>query len=174
MLLLRLWHDRWAHGINREGCGGLAGIRNLNIKIFRLEINIGNPASWRGIGHGESRRIGAAAAKRFGSDDTRPVKLFFQDEGRFGRMSNLASCWAPEGIRPHLEHQIVRQYTHVFSAVCPEDGESFSLTLPYADTEAMTIFLEAFSKEYSKYRVVIIMDQAAWHKLGNLCRHENI
>lgn len=115
-----------------------------------------------------------ATAKKFGEGDRRPIKLFFQDEGRFGRMGHLVGCWAPGGMRPHLEHQIVRQYTHVFSAVCPEDGESFSLILPYADTEAMTIFLDAFSKTYSNYRTIVVMDQAAWHKSKKLGWYGNV
>lgn len=115
-----------------------------------------------------------AAAKKFGENDRRPLKLFFQDEGRFGRIDTLVGCWAPHGVRPCLDQQIIRQYTHVFSAVCPQDGESFSLILPYADTQAMTIFLDELSKEYSQYRVVIVMDQAAWHKSKSLGVFENI
>lgn len=115
-----------------------------------------------------------AATKKFKEDDKRPLKLFFQDEGRFGRIDTLVGCWAPSGVRPCLEQQIIRQYTHVFSAVCPWDGESFSLILPYADTKAMTIFLSELSKEYSQYRIVVVMDGAAWHKSKNLGVFENI
>lgn len=115
-----------------------------------------------------------AAAKKFGDNDKRPLKLFFQDEGRFGRIDNLVACWAPYSVRPCLAQQIIRQYTHVFTAVCPHDGESFSLILPYADTQAMTIFLDELSKEYSRNRIVIVMDQAAWHKSKRLGVFENI
>ena len=115
-----------------------------------------------------------AASKMGKENDPRPVKLFFQDEARFGRIDTLVHCWAPRQIRPHLDQQIIRQYTHVFSAVCPQDGESFSLILPYADTEGMTIFLDAFSKTYSDYRVVVVMDGAPWHRTGKLRKFENI
>jgi transposase len=33
------------------------------------------------------------------AQDTRPVKLFFQDEARFGRIDSVSSCWVPEGSR---------------------------------------------------------------------------
>ena len=33
-----------------------------------------------------------AAALNFGEDDNRPIKLFFEDEGRFGRSNNLSRC----------------------------------------------------------------------------------
>ncbi|MGC8490893.1 MAG: IS630 family transposase [Syntrophobacteraceae bacterium] len=100
--------------------------------------------------------------------------MFFQDEARFGRISDLFSCWAPEGMRPVIQAQIIRQYTHVFGAVCPNDGESFSLILPYADSEAMEMFLAELSKQYDQYRLVLVMDQASWHRTPNLLKFENI
>jgi hypothetical protein len=33
-----------------------------------------------------------ATAKGFDKEDTRPIKLLFQDEGRFGRISDAAHC----------------------------------------------------------------------------------
>ena len=70
--------------------------------------------------------------------------------------------------------QIIRQYTHIFSAVCPNDGESFSLILPYADSETMEMFLAELSKQYSQHRLVLVMDQASWHRTSNLNRFENV
>jgi transposase len=100
--------------------------------------------------------------------------VFFQDEARFGRISDLFSCWAPEGVRPIMQAQIIRQYTYVFGAVCPHDGESFSLILPYADSEAMEIYMKGLSEQYSQYRLILVMDQAAWHRTDNLKKFENI
>lgn len=116
----------------------------------------------------------ATAAESFSPEDSRPLKLFFQDEARFGRISDLFSCLAPDGVRPVIQAQIIRQYTHIFGAVCPNDGESFSLILPYADSGAMEIFLGELSRQYSQYRLVLVMDQAAWHRTSNLMKFENI
>jgi hypothetical protein len=116
----------------------------------------------------------ASAAKDFGEEDNRPIKLLFQDEGRFGRISDPAHCWAPKGIRPIVPTHIVREYTHVFSAVCPHDGQSCSLILPYADTYAMKIFLQECSEYFKNYRVIMVMDQAAWHRTSDIGVFENI
>ena len=116
----------------------------------------------------------AAAAQTFSPQDHRPLKVFFHDEARFGRISDLFACWAPEGTRPVVMAQIVRQYTHLFSAVCPNDGDSFSLIMPYADSEAMETFLKEMSKQYSRYRLILVMDQAAWHRTSNLREFGNI
>jgi len=45
-------------------------------------------------------------------------------------------------MRPEVPSQIVREYVYVFGAVSPKDGRDDSLVLPYADTEAMMIFLK--------------------------------
>lgn len=116
----------------------------------------------------------AVAAETFEQGDKRPLKVFFQDEARFGRMSNPVHCWVPAGIRPLVPMQRVRDYTYVYSAVCPEDGESFSLILPYANTEMMTLYLTEFSRSYKDYRVVMIMDGASWHKAKGIETFENI
>lgn len=102
------------------------------------------------------------------------MKTFFQDEGRFGRMADPVRCWAPVGVRPVVKTQMVREYTHIFSVVCPKDGQSFSLILPFADTPAMQLFLEELSQQFQQYRLVLVMDRAAWHRSKALGTFENI
>lgn len=116
----------------------------------------------------------AAACQTFSPEDKRPLKVFFQDEGRFGRICKPTACWVPKGFRPTVKSQFIRQYTHVFSAACPNDGQSISLILPHANTEAMKIFLQECSKQLKKYRVVMVMDGASWHKDSMLDEFENI
>ncbi len=102
------------------------------------------------------------------------MKLFFQDEGRFGRINNIKKCWVPKKDRAIVGQQIIRQYTYAFTAVCPETGENYSLILPWADTATMNIFLSGFSKEFERYRVVMVMDKAGWHRSNDLKIPENI
>lgn len=102
------------------------------------------------------------------------MKVFFEDEARFGRMYDPIHCWAPPGVRPRVLRQRVREYTHVFSAACPADGETFSMILPYADTQMMTLFLQRFSTHYAHHRIVMVMDGAAWHRATALGQFENI
>jgi len=42
------------------------------------------------------------------------LEVFFQDEARFGRMSNPARCWAPAGFHPIVPMQRVREYTYIY------------------------------------------------------------
>jgi len=115
-----------------------------------------------------------AAAQSFCRQDSRPLKTFFQDEARFGRMTDPVNCWAPGGLRPLVKTHMIREYTHVFSAACPSDGQTFSLILPFADTPAMQLFLEELSQQFKDCRLVVVMDRAAWHRSKELGPFENI
>ncbi len=115
-----------------------------------------------------------ATAKTFDPQDTRPLKVYFQDEARFGRMHMPRRCWAQPGCRPEVRLQQVREYTYVYSAVSPSDGENFSFILPWANTEMMEIFLKNFADYTQANRVVMVMDQASWHRSKTLQRYDNI
>jgi len=101
-------------------------------------------------------------------EDNRPIKLFFQDEARFGRIDNVTSCWVPKGSRALVGNQIIREYTYLYGAFCPETGDSLSLILPYANGDCMNIFLKSMSEKFIEYRIILAMDNASWHssKIG--------
>ena len=88
----------------------------------------------------------------------------FEDEARFGRMSDPIRCWAPSDCRPQVSTHRVRQYTHVFGSVCPQDGELISLILPDADTEAMSFYLAEVSRRHPDEHVLMFLDRAGWHQ----------
>ena len=50
----------------------------------------------------------------------RPVRVMFEDEARFGRITEPRRCWAPPGVRPEVNTQIVREYEYVYGAVSPK------------------------------------------------------
>lgn len=98
----------------------------------------------------------------------------FQDEGRFGRINEPRRCWAPKGIRPNVHLQFVREYTYAYVAVSPHDGVMDSLILPEVNAEAMSIFLAELAKRHPYEFIMVVMDQAAWHKANDLVIPENI
>jgi len=120
----------------------------------------------------EAVASGCLAQERL--EKSNPVRVMFMDEGRFGRMDSPRRCWAPAGIRPIVCAQMVREYLYGYIAVSPLDGDMVSLVLPEVNTEAMSIFLREVSSYYSSEHVVMIMDQAGWHKAKSLVVPENI
>jgi hypothetical protein len=89
-------------------------------------------------------------------------------------MSNPVKCRLPPGMRPLIPQQRVREYIYVYTAVCPDDGENFSLILPRSNTEMMNMFLDEFSKQYQDHRIITVMDRAPWHPSENSNKFDNI
>lgn len=96
------------------------------------------------------------------------------DEGRFGRIGEVRSCWCPLGSRPTVPKQQVRQYVYAYAAVAPCLGQMTCLILPYANTSMMNLFLEQVSVEFSKYFIIMQVDRASWHRSHYLKVPENI
>jgi hypothetical protein len=46
-----------------------------------------------------------------------PLGLMFQDEARFGRISDTCYCWAKRPIRPMVQAMLTHQYTYANGAV---------------------------------------------------------
>ena len=88
----------------------------------------------------------------------------FEDEARFGRLSRPIRCWAPAGGRAEVPTHRVREYTHVFGSVCPQDGELISLILPHADTSAMSLYLAKVAGRHPREHILMFMDRAGWHQ----------
>lgn len=108
------------------------------------------------------------------AEDHRPLLIMAQDEGRFGRLSRPHTCWAPPGVRPLAPSQFVREAIYVFTAVAPSTGEMCSLVLPHANTEMMNLFLAHVSDTFSKYFILMQVDQAGWHQAKALVIPENM
>src|SRR5205085_8660793 len=104
----------------------------------------------------------------------KPVKLFFEDEARFGRINNLSKCWVNRKDRAIVTQQIIREYIYAYTTVCPATGETFSIISPQNDTTAMTVFLKLLSDNFNDYNMAIDLDSAGWHRSKTLPIPENI
>lgn len=96
------------------------------------------------------------------------MRVMFQDEGRFGRINTPRKCWAPVGVRPLVGSQRVRESTYAYVAVSPGDGGMVSLVLPETNASMMSLFLEEVARRYPDEYILMFMDQAGWHRSGEL------
>ncbi len=88
----------------------------------------------------------------------RSVHVCFQDEARFGRITDPRRCWAPLRMRPAVKKQIVREYTYLYGAFCPQDGTADTLILPFMDTECMQIFIDEIGRRHIDELVLMVTD----------------
>jgi hypothetical protein len=99
--------------------------------------------------------------------------MFF-DEGRFGLRSTTMRIWAERGKELRVKVQQGFKNFYGYSAVCPFDGDSFSLVLPNVNTENMNLYLSELRKYLKGKDIILIMDQAGWHKSKELKKFKNI
>jgi transposase len=92
----------------------------------------------------------------------------FEDEARFGRISDPRRCWAPAGMRPEVEVQTVREYEYAFAAVSPHDGVLDTLVLPTVNAEAMGVFLAEVAQRHPNDLILMVLDGAGWHRAKRL------
>ena len=92
----------------------------------------------------------------------------FQDETRFGHISDPRRCGAPTGVRPVVSGQIVREYEYAFAALSPHDGAPDTLVLPSVHAEAMSVFLAEVAQRHADEFILMILDGAGWHKAKRL------
>lgn len=109
-----------------------------------------------------------------GAKPGKNIRVMFQDEGRFGRISLPRRCWAPPGIRPVCGAQIIREYIYAYSAISPVDGVIDSLIAPRADAGIMTIFLQQIADRFADEFIIMFMDKASWHTAGKLNVPDNM
>ena len=101
-------------------------------------------------------------------------RLMFQDEAGFGRINKPKRCWCSKGLRPSVPCLHVREYQYAYGAVSPADGELFTLVMPYTNTQCMNVFLHELSVEYPQDYIMLVADNAAWHRSSSLVVPENI
>jgi len=100
--------------------------------------------------------------------------VFFFDEGRFGLQPVIGRCWALKGVRKKSTIKPGYKFYYLYSSVSPHTGENFTLLLPWVNTTVMNIYLNKLSECYGDKEIMLIMDQAGWHKSKDLMIPENI
>jgi len=103
-----------------------------------------------------------------------PMRIMFQDEARFGRISDTRHCWCPKPIRPVCKSMVTQEYTYAYAAACVSSGELDSLILPYVSGYCMQIFLDEVAARYENERILMILDGAGWHQSASLQLPSNL
>jgi transposase len=108
------------------------------------------------------------------SSEKNNYKIMFFDEGRFGTMTSIRRKWSLKGSKCEVKIKQGYKNFYVYSSLCPESGEIFSLYLPRVNTKMMNIYLEELSNYFSREKLILIMDCAGWHKSKDLKVPDNI
>lgn len=105
----------------------------------------------------------------------RIIKVFFQDEARFGQKGTKSKQWAAKGERPERPCQDEFANGYIFGAVEPKNGLHHFLVTTDVCTEFMQHFLNTFSKSLGRgVHAMMVLDRAGWHRTPNLKVPSNV
>jgi DDE superfamily endonuclease len=95
------------------------------------------------------------------------VELWCEDEHRVGLKPILKRVYVPEGENPIAQVNWRYQWLWLYAFVQPQSGETYWWILPYVNIDLFTKVLAEFAKEFGigkHKRVLLVLDQAGWHK----------
>jgi transposase len=103
------------------------------------------------------------------------VKVFFQDEARFGQKGTKSKQWAPKGQRPSRPCQDEYENGYIFGAVEPTKGQHHFLVTTEVCKEFMQHFLNSLSRTLGRgVHAMLVLDNAGWHTSPQLAVPTNI
>jgi transposase len=103
------------------------------------------------------------------------VRVYFQDEARFGTQGTITRVWARKGSRPRAVRQNGREWLYVLMAVCATTGAASALIMPELNMAVVNLFLEQFSRELpAGVHAVMIRDNAGFHTGGEVVVPANV
>jgi hypothetical protein len=92
------------------------------------------------------------------------VRVFCQDESRFGLLPITRRRLTLRGVKPVSRIQQVFESYYLYGAVEPTTGASCFLELPHLDTGCFQLFLDHFATQYPVSRNLLLLDNGAFHK----------
>jgi len=96
-------------------------------------------------------------------DTTRSIKVFAQDESRFGLHTIRRRRLTARGVQPVGISQHDFQNFYLYGAVGPTTGNDFFLELPHLDSTNFQVFLDAFAAAYPDTLNLVMLDNSRCH-----------
>lgn len=95
--------------------------------------------------------------------NTRPIKVWPQDESRWGLRTILRRRITLRGVKPVQTTQHQYENTWLYACVAPQSGEHFFLILPYLNAANMQVFLDLFAAAHPNTFNLLLVDQSGAH-----------
>lgn len=102
------------------------------------------------------------------------INIYFQDESRFGLLTTVGRRLTIKGIKPICPYQHKFEYTYLFGAFSPVNGDSCMLELPFCNAQTFQLFLDELSLQKPKELKVMFLDNGPFHKAKTIKIPDNI
>ncbi len=102
------------------------------------------------------------------------LNIYFQDESRFGLMTQQKRVLVSKGIKPIGKFQHRYKWLWLWGCFSPITGEAFYWETPYVSNKIFEGCLEDFSQQNPRELKILIIDNAGFHALKNIKIPQNI
>jgi hypothetical protein len=102
------------------------------------------------------------------------VRVFCQDESRFGLQLPVRRRLTGSGVKPVQVIEPLYEYYWLYAAVEPTTGEAFWWELPRLDACCFTVFLYQFGQHYADSLNIMLLDRAPAHIAQRVSVPDNI
>jgi transposase len=98
-------------------------------------------------------------------------EIWFCDEVGFDGDPRPRSRWVKKGSKPVNGRASEHIRFSAIGSINPLSGEMFSLVVPQVDSKVFQVYLDEISKSTDKRPLVLVLDNASWHKAQGLNWH---
>jgi len=100
--------------------------------------------------------------------DNEDLDVWFSDESGFVGDPRPSRVWAKKGskLTSPITGQHLRQ--NVIGAVHPRTGALSALVVEYVNSDVFQVFIDQLASETEGRKVILVMDNASWHKTSTL------
>jgi transposase len=102
------------------------------------------------------------------------VRVFSQDESRFGLLTVRRRRLTARGVQPVGAVQHVFEWFYVYGAMAPTTGARFFLELPYLNAETFQLFVNTFAHAFPDSLNVLLLDNSGAHTAQQLTIPANV
>ena len=108
------------------------------------------------------------------ASDLPTVRLFCQDESRFGLLPVIRRRISLPGIKPIAKVEEKYESVYLYGAVDPRTGGSFFLEFSDLTADCFQLFLDQFSEAFPESLNLLVLDNGRFHHAKSLEIPENV
>jgi hypothetical protein len=103
-----------------------------------------------------------------------PVKVFAQDESRFGLMTIIRRIITRRGVKPIVPFQQKYKTLYLYGVVEPQTGDQFFFTFSHLDSTCFQVFLDLVAERFDDTFNIVLLDRGTFHRAQDLVIPQNL
>jgi hypothetical protein len=102
------------------------------------------------------------------------VKVFAQDESRFGLMTIIRRMITRRGVKPIVSFQQQYKTLYLYGVVEPQTGDPFFFTFSHVESTCFQVFLDLVAHHFDDTFNILLLDRGTFHRAQDLVIPQNM